>query len=212
LSRALQLYTGVAVLVLLATAALGAGDAAAATSAVYVGNVGDGTISQFSRQADGQLAALSPASISLADEPVALVATPDGHELYVATRSESGSGSIEQFAVAADGSLQPLAPAGLPLAGFPASMTASPDGQHLYVTEFVEGTGTVAQFSIGPAGALSPLSPASVPVEAASAIALTPDGRHAYVVDGESTGYMWQFEVAPDGTLQALTPARHSVL
>ncbi len=194
---------------MLTTVTFGAGDATAASTAVYVGNTGDGTISQFSRQTGGQLSPLAPASVPLVDKPVALAATPGGHDLYVATQSESeaGSGAIEPFAIAADGSLQPLAPAGLPLGAFPTSIATSPDGQHVYVTEFIEGTGMVAQFAVAPGGELSPLSPASVPVEGASAIALTPDGRYAYVIDGETSGRVWQFEVAPDGALQALTPA-----
>ncbi len=194
-------------LALLTVCAFGVGDAVAATTSVYVANSGDQTISQFSRRNDGQLSALSPASVALADEPVALVSTPDGHHLYVATRSESGSGSLEELAISADGSLQPFTPSAVALSGFPTSLTTSPDGRHVYVTEFVEGTGTVAQFLVGADGALSPLTPASVPVEAATEIAISPDGRHAYVVDGEASGYVWQFEVASDGTLHALTPS-----
>lgn len=192
---------------LLTACVFGAGDAAAATTSVYVANSGEDTISQLSRQEGGQLSALTPASVALTAEPVALVSTPDGHYLYVATRSESGSGSLEELAIAADGSLHPLSPSALALGGFPTSVATSPDGRHVYVTEFVEGTGTVAQFAVGAGGALSPLSPASLPVEAASEIAISPDGHHAYVVDGESSGYLWQFEVASDGTLHPLTPS-----
>ncbi|MHB8241901.1 MAG: beta-propeller fold lactonase family protein [Solirubrobacteraceae bacterium] len=207
LVRIVRWTHGAGALALLVACGLGVDDAAAATTSVYVANSGDQTISQFSRQSNGQLTALTPPSVALAGGPVALASTSDGHHLYVATGSESGSGALEELAIAADGSLQPLTPSALALGGFPTSVATSPDARHVYVTEFVEGTGTVAQFAVGAGGALSPLSPASVPVEAATEIAITPDGRHAYVVDGETSGYVWQFEVAGDGTLHALTPA-----
>jgi DNA-binding beta-propeller fold protein YncE len=195
----------VAAFLVLAWVALDAHSASGAF--VYVGNggfPGTDTISQFSSDAGGLLAPLTPASITAGANPVALTASPDGQNLYAATQTEGGS--VAQFAIAANGTPQPLSPASLPVGGRTTGIAESPDGRFVYVTNF-EGSGAVAQFAVGPGGALAPLSPSSVPLEGASAIAISPDGRHVYVADGETTGFVWQLEVAANGTLQPLSPS-----
>ncbi len=172
---------------------------------VYVGDEGDETISQFGSQTGGLLAPLTPASIATEDKSRALIASPNGHNLYAITEPEAEGGAVEQFTIAADGTLQALTPSSVPVYR-PTSIAVSPNGRFAYVTDF-EGNGAVAQFSIGADGTLTPLSPATVAVNGATAIAISPDSRYAYVVDGEETGYVWQFEVSPDGTLKPLSPA-----
>src|SRR5438128_700202 len=75
----------------------------------------------------------------------------------------------------------------------------------VYVTNL---GGNVSEFGVGPTGLLAPLTPATVAAGMGPAgIALSPDGRSAYVSDGgEST--VFQFDVnAASGTLSPKTPA-----
>jgi DNA-binding beta-propeller fold protein YncE len=67
------------------------------------------------------------------------------------------------------------------------------------------GSANVSQYAIGAGGGLSPLSPASVPAgSGAFAVAVSPDGRSAYVVGANA---IFQYDIGPSsGGLSPKTP------
>ena len=87
-------------------------------------------------------------------------------------------------------------------ASLPASAFASGS---VYVGN--QGSANVSQHGIGAGGGLSPYSPATVAAgEAASDVAVTPDGRSAYVTN--QSGTVSQYDVNPlTGALSPKTPA-----
>ena len=96
-------------------------------------------------------------------------------------------------------------------------MAVTPDGKSAYVTNFIfskkkirrDGKGTISQYSIDPAtGKLRPKSPATVPTgHQVEAIAITPDGRSAYV-PSETANTVWQYSIDPaTGKLSPKSPA-----
>lgn len=180
-------------------------------ASVYVGNEESESISQFSRQADGRLAQLSPASVAVGGSPVGVVASPNGRYFYAAVNAPEEAnpvnGYVAEFSVAANGTITPLASPRISLGARASSISISPDGAHLYVTDYDGVSPAVAQFAVGSDGELAPLSPARVAVEGATAIGISPDSRHVYVIDGEENGFVWQFEAATDGTLHPLATA-----
>jgi DNA-binding beta-propeller fold protein YncE len=80
----------------------------------------------------------------------------------------------------------------------------------VYVVNF--GDSTVSQFTIGAEGELTPLTPATVATAgsraAAFEVAVTPDGRSAYVTGGGGAGAVSQYDVDPlSGALSPKDPA-----
>jgi len=102
------------------------------------------------------------------------------------------------------GALNWLSPSTVP-ATAPVAMAVAPDGKHAYVTQFNESAETddIRQFDIDAAGHLvasanPPVATGSVP----TAIAISPDGRNAYVANADATaGGVWQYDIAADGRL-----------
>ena len=138
----------------------------------------------------------------------AVVLSADVKHAYACFRNPggTGNGAICQYAITADGTLWPTILSSLPTAATPTSLALSPDGRSAYVTAYagsspVLSANQVMQCSIAADGSLSPKSPAAVPAGAApSAIAISADGKHAYVANGADSN-VTHFPVAPDGTL-----------
>jgi DNA-binding beta-propeller fold protein YncE len=142
---------------------------------LYVVNVGDGTISQYTIAADNSLMPMNPATISnpgmktLGAMSSAVALDFSGSFLYVAN---SGDATLSQFSIDSGGHLSPLMPATVPAGTEPMSIavTAGPGGAHVYVANssvsMPTGMGSVSQFSVGAGGALTPLNPATLPAGA----------------------------------------------
>ncbi len=102
------------------------------------------------------------------------------------------------------GALSHLSPTTVPATG-PSAMAVTPDGKHAYVTQVdvARETDDIRQFDIDAAGHLvasanPPVATGSVP----TAIAISPDGRNAYVANVDpAAGGIWQYDIAPDGRL-----------
>ena len=134
---------------------------------------------------------------------------------YVAT-ADSG-GTVRQYDIAADGTLSAKSPASVPAAtAAPNAVGITPDGVGVYVTNSNSSPPTelLNQYAAGADGTLSALNPPTFQVAGnALAVAVTPDGRHAYVgcnLSGEGPK-IFMFDVGPGGTLTAKTPAFISV-
>jgi len=171
---------------------------------VYVFNLEEATVSQFSSGAGGALSPLSPATVPTGKEPAGLAISPNGHDLYVSAEPPPNVGAVWQYSIAADGALTPLNPETAEAGGYPIGVAVSPDGQNLYVADQLSG---VSQYSIAPDGALSPLNPATVPAGGApGGIAVSPNGRNLYVANFSEESVS-QYSIAPDGALTPLSPA-----
>jgi 6-phosphogluconolactonase (cycloisomerase 2 family) len=211
----------VSAVVLAAVAVLAAPPAAGAAGSVYVATAGvgttPGTVSQYDIDPlTGALSPKSPASLPEANNPTNLAITPDGRNVYVTNQNgvfPPVPGSVSQYSAdPATGALTPKAPATV-LAGLaPWGIGVTPDGRSAYAVNSngvaVAGASTVSQYDIdATTGALSPKTPATVPTAGNSHhIAITPDGRSAYVTSSD-TSTIAQFDVGADGRLSAKTPA-----
>ena len=117
----------------------------------------------------------------------------------------TGNGAICQYAITADGTLWPTVLSSVQTAAIPTSLALSPDGQSAYLTAYSPNAqpsvNQVLQCSIGADGSLSLKTPSSVATGAApSAIALSADGKHAYVTNSAGRT-VTHFLVAANGTL-----------
>jgi 6-phosphogluconolactonase (cycloisomerase 2 family) len=136
-----------------------------ASQHVYVTNSGqcltcaDGTISQYSIDASGNLTPLTTATISAGSWPIAITLAPSGKYAYVAN---SGDNTVSQYAIGSDGSLSPMTPATVPAGTRPASIRLDASGQYAYVVN--AGDNTVSEYAVGSTGGLTPLSTATVTV------------------------------------------------
>ena len=124
-----------------------------------------------------------------------MAVTPDGESAYVA----NADGTVSQYDIdPSSGALSPETPATVPAGISPLSVAVSSDGKSAYVKNQAGDTvsdcgngvtvtdGTVSEYSIDPlTGRLSPKTPASIDTGGGSGnIALTPDGKSAYVAGG----------------------------
>jgi DNA-binding beta-propeller fold protein YncE len=160
----------------------------------YVTNEHAGTVSQYSIEpATGQLSPKEPATV-----PAELLGTygiavsPDGKNAYVTNGGEGSEfDNVSQYSIdPTTGKLSPKEPATVAAGKHPHGIAISPDGKSAYVAnhgpeETGKNTGTVSQYSIDPlTGKLSAKEPATVTAgERPAAIAITPDGKSAYVVN-----------------------------
>lgn len=77
-----------------------------------------------------------------------IVATPDGHFLYVGNADDT----VSQFQIGNDGELSPLSPATVPAQKFPGQLLMDPHGRFLYTLSNWGNT----LYAIGPDGRLTP--------------------------------------------------------
>jgi 6-phosphogluconolactonase (cycloisomerase 2 family) len=164
-----------------------------------------GVMGQYAIHSDGRLTPLSPATVSIANDPTALAATPDAKFLYV---TDSQSNAIEQFAIGANGAVSPLSPASLATAAYPAGIAVHPSGKFAYVTGNTDGVVTryaVSAPDAGTPGTLTSLGTTQVG-SGPTGVAVTPNGNTLYVVDGLDDKIS-QFSIDANGALTALSPA-----
>jgi DNA-binding beta-propeller fold protein YncE len=188
---------------------------------VYITNNGEGTLSEFSRGADGNLIFLRTAKAGAANGPTGIAIDPSSRFLYVANE---GDGRIYQFTIKREtGELAPIGEGWVDdgSANHPQQIAISPRGDFLYVTNSGRSSdsknndgksndGSIAQYAIEPAtGALMPLETfRGVGLQRPWGIASTPNGKFIYVSD-LSAGTIVAFAIEPSGKLElvASTPS-----
>lgn len=181
---------------------------------LYVGNAGDNTVSQFQIGNDGELSPLSPATVPAQKFPGQLLMDPHGRFLY--TLSNWGN---TLYAIGSDGrlTLTALMPSEqwqkdrtrnvLP-SDFGAIDSA---GTFLYACN-----GTTCGYRLDQGGRVTALPPPIVGVANMNdgrdrAVALSPEGKYAYVLRSTSASkaddLIVPMRVAPDGTLAPILGA-----
>jgi 6-phosphogluconolactonase (cycloisomerase 2 family) len=129
---------------------------------VYVTNMADATVSQFTIGSDGSLAPMTPVSIPVGVGPVMVTIDPGSHYAYVANSGvgvQPVAGSVSQFTIAAGGGLVPMSPATISAGAYPRAVTIGPGATYAFVASDCNGSqcvGEVFQYVIGTGGALSP--------------------------------------------------------
>ncbi len=125
---------------------------------LYVANLGDNNVGQYTINTDGTLTPLLTVTATQGTVPsghqpagIAIAKIGAAHYVYVANQ---GDGTISQYTVGSDGGLTPMATADVAAGGTgTSSVTVDPTGHFVYATN--RGGSTIAQFTIGAGGALS---------------------------------------------------------
>ena len=190
--------------------------AAAASTAtpagyVYVTNNGEGTVSEFSRHADGALDFLRTAKAGAINGPTGIAINPSSRFLYV---TNEGDGRIYEFRIKRDsGDLAAIGngPVDAGAGSHPQQIAISPRGDFAYVTNYGKGIdGSIAEYAIdSTTGALKPLEIfRGGGLQRPLGIACTPNGRFVYVSDS-GAGTLVAFAVESSGKLKqvATTPS-----
>ena len=129
------------------------------------------------------------ATIPVGHSPGAVAITPDGKHAYVANNN---NGTVTVITTRTG-----TVSATIPVGGDPSGLAITPDGKHVYVANanytkdppIYGGYGQVSVITtatgaslISPAGTVSAIIPVDAYLEA---VAITPDGKHAYVGGGD---------------------------
>jgi len=177
---------------------------------VYVTNEGTPAgVSQYAIGLAGDLFPLSPPTVATDPTPNFLAVTPNGKSVYVS--SDFFIDTVSQYTVdPSTGSLTPKNPPTVSPGRFPAGIAVTPNSKSAYVVSNTDRN--IGQYNINPVtGGLSPKSPPTVAVPALAepwAVAVSPDGKSAYVtgIGGGST--VLQYDIHPKtGNLSPKTPA-----
>jgi 6-phosphogluconolactonase len=188
---------------------------------VYIANNGEGTLSEFSRDARGNLIFLRTAKAGTVNGPTGITIDPSSRFLYVANE---GDGRIYQFSIKRDtGELTPIGEGWVDdgSASRPQQIAISPHGDFLYVTNSGKRSdgknndgqsddGSIAEYAIDrTTGALKQLDTfRGGIVRAPLGIAITPNGRFVYVSDiGAGTIVAFAVEAAGRLKLVSSTPS-----
>jgi 6-phosphogluconolactonase len=195
--------------------------AAAPIGYVYITNNGEGTLSEFSRGADGNLNFLRTAKVGAVNGPTGIAIDPSSRFLYVANE---GDGRIYQFRISRDtGELTMIGEGAVDdgSANHPQQIAISPHGDFLYVTNSGKSSdgksndgknngGSIAEYAIDrTTGALKPLETfRGGGLEQPLGIAFMPNGKFVYVSD-IGAGTIVAFAVESSGKLKlvASTPS-----
>ena len=177
----------------------------------YTANSDDSSISMFTvNQSTGVLTPTTPSSVSakipgqLLSQPDFLTVDPTGRFLYAPTL-DSENASVAMFTIdKATGVLTPTSPATVPAFGSPFQVAVTPSAKFLYVVNNdSDGSKTQAieAYSVNTSsGVLTPISAgAPVPVAGggATAIAIDPTSRFAYVTN-RSDNSISMYKIDPD--------------
>ena len=181
----------------------------------YVVNEDDSTVAQFTINADGTLAPLSPSTVPVTANAVQVVVTPNGQFAYVLAETPgTGAAVVSQFAVGANGTLKPLSPATVSLGSLlvssnnivglsnnlqrPAQLTMDPQGRFLYAPASFQ----ILRIAIGANGTLSASTAVASLTTPVQSFVLDPKGRFAYVgASTQSNGaFLAPFVVNADGS------------
>ncbi len=188
-----------------ATVATGTGPIAIAVSpdgaSAYVVNIDAGSVAQYDIGAGGALAPKSTATVATESLPYDIAITPDGANAYV---SNQNSNSVSQYDIGTGGALTPKSTASVTTgtSTFPRGLTVGAGGADVYVA-LAGSPGRVAQFDITASGSLAPMStPTVVAGTAPREVAVSPDGKSAYVANLNSADVS-QYDITADGSLTA---------
>jgi DNA-binding beta-propeller fold protein YncE len=190
--------------------------AAAPIGYVYITNNGEGTVSEFSRGADGSLLFLREAKAGAVNGPTGIAVDPSSRFLYVANE---GDGRIHQFRIKRDTGYLAMIGQGWVddgSANHSQQIAISPHGDFLYVTNAGKGSesknsdGSIAEYAIdGATGALKPLETfRGSGLQRLLSIAFMPNGKVVYVSD-RGAGTLVAFADETSGMLKlvASTPS-----
>ena len=121
---------------------------------VYVANFSDGNVSQYTINADGSLAPMTPATVTSIGGPQSVTVDPSGRFVYVANASD---GNVSQYSIGTNGALTAITTAIASGAGAQ-SVTVDPSGRFAYVAN--SNDSNVSQLRIGVNGSLTTITPA----------------------------------------------------
>jgi 6-phosphogluconolactonase (cycloisomerase 2 family) len=195
-ARTVALVTAVA----LAAIVLRAPSSARATEAVYVADLGSGSVSAFSVTSEGRLDP-APGSPLAALVPLGIAVTPDGRRVYVANFTNAGG--VSGYTVGPEGGLSAIPGSPFLARAGAWGLAIAPDGQHLYVAD--DGGNCISAYAIGSDGSLvelpgSPFTAGSEPTN----LAITPDGRYLYATNQGSSDVS-AFSIDAEGALSAVS-------
>ena len=158
----------------------------------------------------GRAAVLAVMACGLAGCAVAgaPAAGPPAGAPFVYVTGKGGTNEISQFASLGSGALRPLRPPDVASGEFPYDIAVSPQGTSAYAVDNLSDTaGAVSQYTINPAtGKLTPKSPPMVATAGVPSgiIAVSPDGKNAYVPSGKAIS---QYRISPvTGKLTPMAP------
>lgn len=162
---------------------------------------------------DGTLAENGTADVSPGVDPNGIVIS--GNNLYTAEDSGDSShsnGCISEFKIQTNGSLTSNGTFYSSNLQGPEHLAATPDGAYLYVTNSYssDGSGGISFFSINTDGTLSWQADYNTGSSGnPQGLAVTPDGRYLYVVNGMSSGTngISIYSIQSDGTLTSIGAA-----
>jgi 6-phosphogluconolactonase (cycloisomerase 2 family) len=183
----------------------------------YASNTGDGTISVYTVGPRGRLNRLpGPAGtvVTGGDTPFGTVVTPGGRTLYVA---HVFSGTVAAFTINSDGRLSPLPDSPIDTSvPNPRGLAVTPNGRFLYVGHGDPGegrdtsVGALTAFAINRDGSLTPIGSPIRVGRFCGATAITPDGRHLYLIC-QDTDEIHGFAIGSDGGLTPLPGSPYEV-
>jgi 6-phosphogluconolactonase (cycloisomerase 2 family) len=175
---------------------------------------GGNTVSQYTIDANGALAAMTPATVAAGVSPISIAVEPSGKYAFVANWDNSvGGNSVMQYTIGASGRLT-LTTTSKADGSQPASVAVSAGAvpvqavpRNAYV---VNKTGnSVSQYSINQDGSLSALATATVAAGTTPyAITVDPTGKYAYVANsfnGAGGNSVSQFNIGADGVLTPMS-------
>jgi len=196
--------------------AVGAAAVDSSESFLYVANTSDGTVSEFSIGADGQLTSLAPATVAAGVEPISIVTTPSA--VYVLNSGAPGeTGSVSQYSEASNGALVATTGTSVAAGTNPTVMTFNAAGSDAYVLSNCDGAqclGSIRLLSVGAGGALTDTGTIATTGSHYRAVGMAIDetGANGYVLSNElgvdtANGALWHFQVASTGVLTAADPS-----
>jgi 6-phosphogluconolactonase len=138
------------------------------------------------------------------------VAAPAARAPFVYV-TDKGSNEVSQFGSLGSGALRPLTPKTVASGPGSYDVAVSPQGTSVYAVDVSPSSvaGEVSQYTINPAtGKLTPKSPKTVPTAGGPSgmIAVSPDGKNAYVPDFTAKAIS-QYRISPaTGKLTPMSP------
>jgi len=179
----------------------------------YLVNSTQGTVSQYTIGATGELTPMSPDTVATGSGttltfPRSISVNPTGKYVYVAN---GGDNSASQYTISADGTLVPMSPATVSVGSGVSSITVDPTGKYLYAAN---ENSAVSKYSINLNGTLTPMSPATI-ATGDGPLSTDPTGKYAYVtssfdatVANTFVGAVLQYTIGPTGALTPLNPPK----
>ncbi len=149
------------------------------------------------------------ATVPVGNSPHGVAITPDGNHAYVAN---GGSNTVSVIDTATN--MEVGLPIPIPVGTQPANVAVTPDGKRAYVTNrgaFPNVQGTVSVIDTASNAVVATVMNLATPAGVASGVAITPDGKDAYVtVDqfvADSQGAVLVIDTASNTVVASVSPA-----